>query len=241
MKLECKIKRVGGTDVDLPPNTIQFRPIDPTRADSPHVCDVTSEQAQRLILADPRVYVLFDEAAAAAAPKLAPPSPPPPKPVPQQPVALYGSSTLPSHIDIGGGATLPLGDIVREAFKLSSLSADEWNNLDEAVRDARLQAVIDAVRGTKTSASTDSEPAAVASTPAADTTASTAGGQAEEKGDDKTAGDANGDGTLSVRELKAAIAEGKLTHEQLRELMAKEEEAQEPRQSFIAEIVKALK
>lgn len=223
MKLECKLRRVGGTDVDLPPDTVQFRPLDATRADSPHVADVTTEQAQRLIAADPRVYVLFDEKAPRAT--LAPPSPPPPAGK-EPPAALYGSSTLPAQIDLGAGRIVTLGDVVRAAFDVSLLTIDEWNSLSEDDRDARLNALI-----------------AAASTPPVtpETTATQTGTDTGDAGGDAKNPDTNGDGALSVRELKAGIADGSLSQERIRELMAQEEASAEPRSSFIAECVKALK
>lgn len=218
MKLECKIKRSGGTDVDLLDGSkVQFRPIDATRADSPHIAEVTASQAQALFRADANVYVVFDENAPRV--QLAPPSPPPPAPK-QEPAALMGSSTLPAHIDLGAGKMVPLGEVVRAAFEASGLTTDQWNNLDHAQRDAKLTALIEAAR------IPPPPPAASSEAP------STAG---------ESAADTNGDGALSVRELKAGIADGTLTQERIRELMAAEEASAEPRSSFIAECVKALK
>lgn len=76
MKLECKIKRRGGTVVDMPngkgqPDTrVHFKPLDPDRSDSPHVAEVSTALAQRFLAADARVYVLFE---AAPVPALNPP------------------------------------------------------------------------------------------------------------------------------------------------------------------------
>jgi len=222
VKLECKIKRVGGTDVDLPPHTVQFRPLDPTRADSPHVAEVAPEVAARLMAADHRVYVPYDGKAPAAtlpAPK-APPAAPPPKQV-----VLLGSNTLPALVDLGVGAPVPLGTVVQEAFRASGLSEDEWNELTEDARDDYLHRLIDAVRpaqANEAKAETSAEPAATqpATTEPADT---------------------NANGVLSVRELKDGIKAGTLSPERLRELMAAEEASTDPRQSFIDVIVKALK
>lgn len=168
MKIECKIRRKGGTEVTLPNDdgtvaTINFRPLDATRADSPHVAEVTAEQAQRLFVADARVYVPFDGKAPAAAAKVTKPSDPPPP---------------------ANTATTNAGDIDGDG---------------------------------------------------------TQGGDGEGEGGDGTDGDTNGDGVLSVRELKAGIADGSLDQVKLRELLAAEEASAEPRQSFIAVLVKALK
>ena len=58
---------------------------------------------------------------------------------------LNGSSTLPALIEIGT-EQVQLGDIVRSAFNQSELDVASWNALDDADRDARLQAVIDIIR-----------------------------------------------------------------------------------------------
>lgn len=68
MKLECKIKRRGGTVVDMPngkgqPDTrVHFKPLDPDRPDSPHVAEVSTALAQRFLRADANVYLLFEGA-----------------------------------------------------------------------------------------------------------------------------------------------------------------------------------
>lgn len=217
MKLECKIKRVGGTDVHLPPfgpgDFVQFRPLDATRADSPHVAEVSAEQAQFLIALDPKVYTLFD----AKAPRvtLQPPSPPPP-PTYTAGAQLEAARSLPPVIDLGNGYTVPLGEIVQDAFKAAQMTPDQWNSLGENEREARINAQIEATRQRL------------------------AGGQDADT-DGRPEGDANGDGALSVRELKALIAEDRVTDEQLRELLAEEEARPTPRSSFIGVIMQALK
>lgn len=66
MLLECKIRRQGGTTVDLPnedgsTTAYHFKPLDPTRADSPHVADVADmAHLSRFISAAPETYVPFE-------------------------------------------------------------------------------------------------------------------------------------------------------------------------------------
>lgn len=62
-----------------------------------------------------------------------------------EPECPYGSSTLASHIDIGG-IDFTLGDIVAGAHAASTLSVADWNALDEGARDVLLNAHIDAMR-----------------------------------------------------------------------------------------------
>src|SRR5690606_41587361 len=68
LKLECKIRRPGGSEVTMPngegepDTTYHFKPIDPTRADSPHVCEVDNDNhLSRFIAAAPETYVIFRE------------------------------------------------------------------------------------------------------------------------------------------------------------------------------------
>lgn len=93
MQLELKIRRQGGTEVVMPnaegeaPTTYHFKPLDPTRADSPHVCEVSNDDhLQRFIAAAPESYVLFR---GAAAPKLDAPKAPAP--------AMPTAATLPAE------------------------------------------------------------------------------------------------------------------------------------------------
>lgn len=71
MQLECRIKRAGGTHVDMPnpddtTTAYHFKPLDPSRADSPHVANVSSAHADRFIAADCTVYVPFEGAGTVA-------------------------------------------------------------------------------------------------------------------------------------------------------------------------------
>lgn len=212
MKLECTIKRPGGSDVELPPygneNKVQFRPLDHTRAESPHVAEVTAEQLQFLIGLDPRTYRVFDGKAPAVV--LNPPSAPPPAPPTGGPIP--GSSEFPLLIDIAEGIQLPISDIVRSTFEASGLDENGWGALSEEERTVKIQAMIEALK-------------------------EKAGGG---KPDDDDA-DANGDGVLSVRELKAGIQNKTLNDEALRDLLEKENLSQTPRQSFIDVIMRHLK
>ena len=159
MKLQCTIKRPGGTEVEIPNEDgttarYRFLPIDPTRADSPHVADVLDEHVAALIKADASVYVPFKASAKA-------------------------------------------------------------------------------VETLLTNPAADGTPVTTA-TPAAD--AANAAGNGT---------DANKDSAklpeLTVDKLHDAIKAGELSEETLRAYLAQEEASDEPRSSFIAEIVKALK
>lgn len=145
MKIELTIRRKGGSNTGIPNadgtiTTIPFRALDPSRADSPHVADVTDAQAEFLLRLDP-CYRLFSAPAVKA-------------------------------------------EVPKPAAKPVAAPAQE--------------------------------------TPA-------------------EAADTNDNGILSVAEFNKAFAAGKFDELALRDLLAKEEEADEPRSSFIAAVTKALK
>lgn len=66
MKIELAIRRKAGSNTtiqnaDGTTTTIPFRPLDPSRADSPHVAEVTDEQGEFLLRLDP-AYRIFKAA-----------------------------------------------------------------------------------------------------------------------------------------------------------------------------------
>lgn len=57
---------------------------------------------------------------------------------------LLGSDVQPDHVEIKEGVTVSLGEVVVFAHKASELSVADWNALDSADREARLeQAIVD--------------------------------------------------------------------------------------------------
>lgn len=63
-------------------------------------------------------------------------------------VALIGSESLPSLVDLAEGKAAQLGDIVAGAHADSGLSAEEWNSLEQAERDELIQAHLESLRAT---------------------------------------------------------------------------------------------
>lgn len=59
---------------------------------------------------------------------------------------LLGSSVLPAMVEIGPGKTVQLGKVVVRAHKESGLDVDAWNGLPEADREARLAAIVEAMK-----------------------------------------------------------------------------------------------
>lgn len=52
---------------------------------------------------------------------------------------LIGSTTLPSILTAPDGSAIPLGDVVRHANQETGLSAEDWNALPQAERDAHIE------------------------------------------------------------------------------------------------------
>lgn len=142
MKIELTIRRKAGSTTHVPNadgtwTACNFRPVDPTRADSPHVADVSDDHGEFLLRLDPCYRI----------------------------------------------------------FKAGEVKAD-------LPKPAKVEPKLD--------------------TPA-------------------EAADTNDNGVLSVAEFNKAFAAGKFDELALRELLAKEEESETPRASFIAAVTKALK
>jgi hypothetical protein len=68
---------------------------------------------------------------------------------------LKGSNTLPAHIEITEGVTIPLGDLVMLAHKQSGLSVDAWNALPEGERDGLLNKEIEEAKSALAAATSD--------------------------------------------------------------------------------------
>jgi len=207
VKVECKIRRPvsrdfpqGGSDVELG-RVIKFRPVDPTRSDSPHVADVTADEASALFRADARVYVPYE------APEVAPVPPPSfavSTPTPAAPPADSAlEHAIAQHVDPASAA-----------LAASATSAQAFTSAVTAAETAAPAA---------SQQDTTSVPATITAAPASTT------GQAIE-------GDKNGNGELSVRELRELIGKG-ATPEYLRELLAIEEAKGEGKRSSFCDII----
>lgn len=59
---------------------------------------------------------------------------------------LLGSSILPALIDLGGGETVQLGEIVMATHHASGLSCADWNDAPEDIRERALALMVDAGR-----------------------------------------------------------------------------------------------
>jgi hypothetical protein len=140
MDIECKLKREGGSFVELGKNTYHFAP----REDGAHVATVAIEAHQERLLSIPEAYKPYLKGAKpVAAPVSAPVQAPTEQPVAQVDVEiLLGSSEHPASFDING-KTYQLGDVVAIAHLQSGLEADQWNALSDEDRADLIDAQLD--------------------------------------------------------------------------------------------------
>ncbi len=127
MDIECKLKREGGTHVDMGAEKYHFAP----RVDGAHVATVTNEAHQERFLSITEAYRLYRGAAASA---------PIDKPVTvtAQPAsdavpALLESTVHPAVFEIHG-KTYSRSDVAAMAHQASGLDDDAWNALSDEAR-----------------------------------------------------------------------------------------------------------
>ncbi|MDV3469014.1 hypothetical protein RZA67_09760 [Stenotrophomonas sp. C3(2023)] len=59
---------------------------------------------------------------------------------------LLGSSILPTQVELVDGLTVQLSEVVRAAHDASGLSVEDWNRLDEVLREVKLADAIERLR-----------------------------------------------------------------------------------------------
>lgn len=142
MKIECKLKRNGGSKVDIDGIEYHFEPLN----DGAHVADVEDKDHIDRFLAISEGYRVYHG-------ELAPEGKPQtiaaavglvvnPEQKTREGSFLHGSSDHAAQYTIGD-TTYSLGDLVKKAFEASQLSEDDWNELDEEDRAARIDIVLD--------------------------------------------------------------------------------------------------
>lgn len=135
MKIECKLKREGGTHAEIGGTVYHFAPLE----DGAHVADVLNEQHQDRFLSISEAYRLYrGKEEAAPAPSASAQA--------DIAIALEGSSHHPASFDING-KTLLLGEVVALAHLDSGLSAEEWNELSEEARADLIDECLDKLAG----------------------------------------------------------------------------------------------
>ena len=158
MKIQSILIRHGGTRADLDGIEYHFEPL----ADGAHVADVAREDHIDRFLGIPEAYKVYHG-------ELSPTGKPTPVGAAVAQTAepkkaregsfLMGSDQHASQYEIGG-QTYALGDVVRLAFAASGLSEDEWNELDEDDRAAKIDIALDDLAD-KAEAKTDERAALV--------------------------------------------------------------------------------
>lgn len=145
MKIECKLKRNGGSKIELGGIEYHFEQL----TDGAHVADVEDVDHIDRFLAIPEGYRVYHGELApegkpqtiAAAVGLAVK----PEQKTREGSFLHGSSDHASQYTIGD-ATYSLGDIVKKAFEASQLSEDDWNELEDEDRAARIDITLDSLQ-----------------------------------------------------------------------------------------------
>lgn len=141
MKIECVLRREGGTKADIDGTEYHFEPL----ADGSHVAEIENDEHADRFLAIPEAYKVYrgkdtpkgePKAVSVKAAALAPAESEPTK------LPLAGSEQHPPQFDIAG-TVYTQKDIVLKAFEASGLSSDEWNELGEDERAAKLDIVLD--------------------------------------------------------------------------------------------------
>lgn len=142
MKIECVLHREGGTHVELGGIDYHFEPV----ADGAHVADVKEEAHIDRFLSIPESFKLYHgKAAPKGEPKAAaakPASAPVNDAGTQTTAMLAGSEELPPQFEIGERVVTQL-EAVQAAFAASGLTSDQWNELGDDERAAKIEIALD--------------------------------------------------------------------------------------------------
>ncbi len=139
MKIECTLKRQGGTKAELGGIEYHFEPL----ADGAHVAEITEVAHIDRFLSIPEGYKVYH---GSDAPKGEPKQAVKAAVVIEAPVGstapLAGSEQHPPQFDVNGKAYTQL-EVVQMAFEASGLTSDEWNDLGDDERAAKLDIMLD--------------------------------------------------------------------------------------------------
>lgn len=141
MKIECLGQRPGGTKADIDGIEYHFAPL----ADGAHVAKVSEEaHIDRFLSISDHYKVYHGKEDVTEAPVVL--KNPVQRPALQAKLVssetLYGSSVHESSYEIGG-VTYLLGDIVAKAHETSGLTVEEWNELEDEERHAKIDITLD--------------------------------------------------------------------------------------------------
>lgn len=133
MQIESKIKRSGGTRVTLGTTHYHFT----KQPDDAHVADVEIEAHIERFLSIPEGFRLYRKDQAAAKVEVVVPTP-----VAVMPAAPAKSLGFPDQFTIGG-IVHSLSDVTLMAQLESGLDTDNWNDLEDDERAAKIEAELD--------------------------------------------------------------------------------------------------
>ena len=141
MNIECILKREGGSVVDLGGIEYHFEPLQ----DGAHVADVAEETHIDRFLSISEGYKLYH---GKCTPKGEPKQIGENTPVPASVAVnktnapLSGSNELPPQFEIDGKVITQL-EAVQKAFEASGMTSDEWNELGQEERTAKIEIALD--------------------------------------------------------------------------------------------------
>jgi hypothetical protein len=142
MKIECILKREGGTTTDLGGIEYHFEPL----ADGAHVAEVTSEAHIDRFLAIPEGYKVYH---GKEEPKGEPKILTLPVVSDKQDIrsgtklTLNGSTVHEASYTFEAGLVMTLDEVVQKAFEASNLTAEDWNDLEDDDRHAKIDIMLD--------------------------------------------------------------------------------------------------
>lgn len=139
MKIECILKRKGGTEITLGATKYHFTPDELDR----HVAEVSDETHINRLLSITEAYRPMN---AEDAPQ-APADPASGNTLNPQETLLKGSTVHPETINLGDGNGLHIDDVVDAAFAESGLTQEQWNELSDEDRHANIDAYLDTLAG----------------------------------------------------------------------------------------------
>lgn len=131
MKIECKLKRSGGTTVPLGSATYHFTPL----TDGAHVAEVEPEEHIARFLSIPegyRVYSADGSEPEVPAFVVAASAPAEPEQAPEVEPILT-SELHPDHVTIGG-KVYTVNEFAKLGFDKAGMSAEDWNSLSSDTR-----------------------------------------------------------------------------------------------------------
>ena len=117
MKIECLLKREGGSKIDLGDEIYHFEP----NAEGVHVAEVTNEDHIATLLAIEEGYKEFGVEKTKT----------PDKTPVITTLILKGSDWEPVEVEYGEGNKITTAELVSIAFKKSGISEEEWNEAED--------------------------------------------------------------------------------------------------------------